>query len=82
MALSFNYRVFAWGDNQFGNLGTGDFKMREIPELVLIDGNRGKDWKICLLACGSNHAAAVSITGKLYAWGSGKIQQSGRQTVK
>lgn len=68
MVLTENFQVYAWGDNSFGNVGTGDLDYQYVPQLVSFDENK-RNSKIAFISCGSNHAAAISVTGKMYTWG-------------
>ncbi|KAF0683432.1 Aste57867_24557 [Aphanomyces stellatus] len=78
--------VYAWGAGDHGVLGLGDvdndtifaagydagtnttYPLAKSPEFV--DGL--VQTKIVAVACGDQHSAAVSDTGDLYTWGSGK----------
>lgn len=73
LALSNNYKVYAWGDNSNGNLGTGDFDNRSSPVLIIFEEKNVNEVKIHNISCGANHAAAVSLTGKLFTWGAGNL---------
>jgi alpha-tubulin suppressor-like RCC1 family protein len=56
-------------DNQLGvggGLAMDMFTMESIP--VLIDGFGGK--KVTHVACGQDHAAAITEDGRMYMWGS------------
>ena len=66
--------VHAWGDNSFGELGTGD--KRQHDGVVTVDlptgGNAVKD-----AVCGGHHALVVMQDGGVYAWGKNVMGQLG-----
>lgn len=55
--------LWAWGDNDFGQLGTGNFAAKNVPTQVGTDTN----WKE--VSCGENHVVAIKTDGTLWAWG-------------
>lgn len=73
LALVSDGRVFAWGDNNFGQLGVG--KATKVPEpfptQVLIDE------EVTTIACGARHSAAVTQFGRVLMWGFGEEGQLG-----
>ena len=54
---------FAWGKNDFGQLGTGDEVPRPTPELCALDA------QITRIACGSFFTVAVDSSESLWSWG-------------
>lgn len=73
LILSFDGRVFTYGNGSRGQLGHGDTDSRESPTLVeALDGIR-----IISIASGGWHAAAVSDIGDLYIWGWNESGQLG-----
>ncbi|WP_269539229.1 hypothetical protein [Cerasicoccus fimbriatus] len=65
--------VTAWGDNSFGQLGTGNTTNLSTPASVIFPG----DVAIADIAAGTDHALALSESGALYAWGSIAVGQLG-----
>jgi alpha-tubulin suppressor-like RCC1 family protein len=67
LAIKTDGGLWAWGHNEFGQLGLGDKVDRNTPIQVA-----GTDWKA--VACGSgrdgSHTLAVKQDGTLWAWGS------------
>jgi alpha-tubulin suppressor-like RCC1 family protein len=57
-------QLFAWGNNQFGQLGTGDRIKRMKP--VNVQGMKS----VCTISAGENHSMATTLSGQLYSWGS------------
>ncbi len=72
--------LWAWGNNEFCQLGTGQFGVQPVP--VHVDPPAGVTYQS--LATGSGTAYAISTTGTLYAWGVshvGQVGNGGTQTV-
>lgn len=66
--------LYAWGWNQFGQLGLGDDQDRCLPERVQTLAND----KVVLLSSGWKHTLVVTEKGDLYSWGRGAGGQLGR----
>ena len=59
MALNNDGRVFVWGNNTFGQLGTGSLKnVNEPVELEQLTRNRIVD-----ISCGDNYSGVVTDAG-------------------
>lgn len=71
LALARDGRVFGWGENVAGQLGTGDVEQRESPTLV-----QGLD-DVALIAAGGQQAFAVRRDGAVFAWGNNQDGQLG-----
>ena len=68
VALTSDGKVFAWGENDFGQLGDGTYASGTTPVAVDMSGALlGK--RVTAIASGSNHAVAVTSDGKVFAWG-------------
>jgi len=65
MALSEGGRVFAWGRNDFGQLGTGDEENRALPVYTELP----YETYISQVACGGNYTMAMEKRGTLWSWG-------------
>ena len=55
--------LYAFGRNNFGQLGIGDTTQRTTPVKV----GESSDW--VQVACGGYHTIAINSSGELYAWG-------------
>lgn len=44
--LTYNFRVYGWGDNSYGNIGAGDLDYHYTPTLLVFEENRGNNSKI------------------------------------
>ncbi|CAK4083269.1 unnamed protein product [Aphanomyces euteiches] len=65
LAVSKSGRLFAWGFNQYGQLGLGDTTSRFLPEEIL------SCHQICHVYASGNYSAAITRDGRLLSWGNG-----------
>jgi cysteine-rich repeat protein len=65
--------LWCWGDNSYGQLGTGDTNSINAP--VNIVATSGTTWST--VATGSNHTCAVATDGWLWCWGANTSGQLG-----
>jgi hypothetical protein len=78
LALCTNGDLYAWGINSRGQLGIGTIEAtRSTPTLVTFP--RGEN-ATCISA-GTQHAAAISVTGNLFLWGSNFYGQLGNDAT-
>ncbi len=68
MALSYERRIFSWGEGKDGALGHNNFEGTTHP--MLIKALSSED--IIFIAAGDNASAAINSKGHLYTWGDGK----------
>ncbi len=68
-------QLFAWGDNDYGQLGVGDMDARFAPVLVRLDDLGGRT--ISMIALGEHHSVVMTTDGKVYAWGRNDFGQLG-----
>jgi alpha-tubulin suppressor-like RCC1 family protein len=73
LALARSGRLYAWGDNRYGQVGDGTRLSRLAPVLVRLP--RGA--AITAIAAGSQHSLALTSTGRVLAWGLGSFGQLG-----
>ncbi len=71
--------LWAWGSNDYGQLGLGDFVKRTVPTLVELKKNNVKVG-VASIAVGQNHTALVDKLGGLWAFGSNSHCQIGLST--
>ncbi|GAA5416208.1 hypothetical protein Pryu01_01240 [Paraliobacillus ryukyuensis] len=57
--------IYAWGNNQYGQLGLGDMQNRDISSREKVDLPE----KIIDLVIGKNFVIALGESGKVYGWG-------------
>ncbi|KMQ84758.1 rcc1 and btb domain-containing protein 1, partial [Lasius niger] len=72
LALTSHGKVYAWGENNYGQVGNENTNIVYVPWQVKHE-LEGK--KIVHIACGSIFNMVVTDKGKLYGWGDNKIGQ-------
>lgn len=60
--------LWAWGNNEYGQLGTGDTQPRSQP--ILVQGLSGLT--LADIAAGGWHSTALTDDGEVYGWGRGE----------
>ena len=63
LALDNQGKIYAWGRNEYGQLGLGDEEDRTIPTLIK------SELTFRTIEAGDSHSLALDTKGKLYAWG-------------
>jgi alpha-tubulin suppressor-like RCC1 family protein len=74
LAIKKNGTLWAWGINQYGQLGDGGTANLFIPTQIGLDSN----WSS--IAAGENHSIALKSDGSLWAWGHNLSGQLGDST--
>jgi alpha-tubulin suppressor-like RCC1 family protein len=68
MALSATGQVWAWGDNQHGQLGNGITEFdHPVPGPVKLPAGT----RVTAISCGFGHTLALTSAGRVLAWGEG-----------
>jgi len=67
--------IWAWGNNNYGNLGDNTTCCRHVPAPIL-DGSAG--WS--QISGAQNHSFAIKTDGTMWAWGSGNGGKLGNNT--
>ncbi|KAJ8047252.1 putative E3 ubiquitin-protein ligase HERC2 [Holothuria leucospilota] len=78
LALTSTDKVYAWGSSAYGQLGTGDRKIRTHPTLVEELQGRG-----CVeIVCGQYHCLARTQGNRVWSWGWGVHGQLGHGDIE
>jgi len=78
LAVTFDGELWAWGNNDHGQLGTGDHRDAVLPQrLEDVAGAAGRVARFHGVAAGDFHCAAVTRRGELFTWGYGAHGQLG-----
>lgn len=76
LALTDSGRIYAWGDNSFGQLGIGNDTSHTSPVLVDMTGSlSGKE--VITIVAGNRHSLALTTAGEVYSWGNNVNGQLG-----
>ena len=74
VVLTESNKVYAWGSNKFGQLGTGKKELNNsTPDIVGTLRRSGT----CHIVCGYSHCVALLKTEQIYAWGRNDSGQLG-----
>jgi len=79
VALTSDGKVFAWGENIYGQLGDGTTNFTGTPTPVAVRGLFPK--RVTAIAGGRDHTVALTSEGKVFAWGNGTYGQLGDGTT-
>ncbi|KAK1421298.1 hypothetical protein QVD17_23513 [Tagetes erecta] len=74
ICISADGDVYAFGGNQFGQLGTGTDQAETLPRLLDAPGLEKEHARV--VSCGARHSAVVT-DGKVFCWGWNKYGQLG-----
>ena len=66
-AISSAHEVYCWGDNTYGQIGSGDNIDRAYPFKILTDNSNSIRFR--KLKTFADHTCALSFEGDLYCWG-------------
>ncbi|MCL1998233.1 MAG: zinc-ribbon domain-containing protein [Turicibacter sp.] len=72
-SISVNNDLYAWGNNEFGQLGDGTTTDRNTPTMVLENVARILPW--------GHYTNAIKTNGELWAWGSNERGQLGDTVI-
>ncbi|KAL9226627.1 hypothetical protein vseg_002416 [Gypsophila vaccaria] len=79
VCISADGDVYAFGGNQFGQLGIGSDQAETLPRLL--DAPSIENVHAKIVSCGARHSAIVTENGKAYCWGWNKYGQLGMGDV-
>ncbi|XP_068340725.1 ultraviolet-B receptor UVR8-like isoform X2 [Pyrus communis] len=75
LCVSVDGHVYAFGGNQFGQLGTGADEGETLPKILDSPGLGSKHTKVA--SCGARHSVILTEDGQLFSWGWNKYGQLG-----
>ncbi|KAK2637365.1 hypothetical protein Ddye_032157 [Dipteronia dyeriana] len=75
ICISSDGDIYAFGGNQFGQLGTGGDQAETLPRLLDAPGLENVRAKV--VSCGARHNAVIAEDGKVFCWGWNKYGQLG-----
>ncbi|KAK1320419.1 Ultraviolet-B receptor UVR8 [Acorus calamus] len=75
ICISVDGAVYAFGGNQFGQLGTGSDQAETLPRLL--DAPCLEDKTAKIVSCGARHSAIITEDQKAFCWGWNKYGQLG-----
>ncbi|VFQ80398.1 unnamed protein product [Cuscuta campestris] len=75
LCISADGDVYAFGGNQFGQLGTGGDQAETLPRLIDAPSLENVNAKV--VSCGARHSAIVTDDSKVFCWGWNKYGQLG-----
>jgi len=79
LALTADGKVYAWGNNHYGQLGNRTTSNSSKPVIVYADGAlAGKT--VVAIAAGTYYSLALTSDGKVFAWGAGLYGELGDMT--
>ena len=73
LSITADGSLFAWGSNDFGQLGVGDTEDRSVPTQVT--GLQGK--QVVHVAAGNRHTICTTADGSVFTWGDGESGKLG-----
>jgi alpha-tubulin suppressor-like RCC1 family protein len=76
-ALSLTGEVFLWGENEYNQLGSGDYTDKLIPTNVTANFPLFEAEQIIKLSLGGNHGAVLTSLNRVFSWGFNNIGQVG-----
>lgn len=75
MLLTNLNNIYTWGDNTYGQLGTGNLNRSAVPVKITVSGVGFK-----AISAGSVHSMALATDGRLFTWGGNTNRQLGGST--
>jgi alpha-tubulin suppressor-like RCC1 family protein len=76
LALTNSGEVYAWGDNELGQIGNGKCSGCQFKPIKV----NGIDEKVIMISCGYYHSMALTESGRVLSWGSNDVGQLGYKT--
>ena len=80
LALTSENRVFSWGNNDSGQLGTGDTDLRTLPIDITSHLGLGLGEEVIFIDTGDAYSAVLTNLGNVYIWGANWSGQLGNNS--
>ncbi|WP_258334410.1 RCC1 domain-containing protein [Bifidobacterium asteroides] len=77
LAVGSDGNAYAWGFNNYGQLGNGNTSNRNTPVIVKKPAGVSDDFTYVQVSAGTDHSLAVGSDGYAYAWGNNNNGQLG-----
>ena len=81
LAVGSDGNAYAWGFNNYGQLGNGNTSNRNTPVIVKKPAGVSTDFTYVQVSAGTDHSLAVGSDGYAYAWGNNNNGQLGNNTT-
>ncbi|KJY65121.1 RCC1 repeat domain protein, 2 domains [Bifidobacterium polysaccharolyticum] len=81
LAVGSDGNAYAWGFNNYGQLGNGNTSNRNTPVIVKKPAGVSADFTYVQVSAGTDHSLAVGSDGYAYAWGNNNNGQLGNNTT-
>ncbi|MFA7150813.1 MAG: prepilin-type N-terminal cleavage/methylation domain-containing protein [Candidatus Paceibacterota bacterium] len=81
LALKSDGTVYAWGYNNYGQLGNDDSVDSSVPVQVKGVGGEGNLSNISAISAGGSHSLALKSDGTVYSWGRNNYGQLGDASI-
>ncbi|MBH9971923.1 InlB B-repeat-containing protein [Bifidobacterium sp. W8109] len=81
LAVASDGNAYAWGSNQYGQLGDGTITRRTTPVRVSKPVGAPTDFTFVQVSAGYWHSLAIGNDGNVYAWGDNRYGQLGNGTT-
>ena len=81
LAVGSDGNAYAWGFNNYGQLGDGTTSNRNTPVIVKKPAGVSADFTYVQVSAGTDHSLAVGSDGYAYAWGNNNNGQLGNNTT-
>ncbi|KAL1321543.1 hypothetical protein HN51_066382 [Arachis hypogaea] len=75
LCVTVDGHIYAFGGNQFGQLGTGSDQPETLPKQL--EASRFENKHSSMVSCGARHSALLTEDGHLFTWGWNKYGQLG-----
>eukprot|EP00958_Prasinococcus_capsulatus_P017762 scaffold2033_cov367-Prasinococcus_capsulatus_cf.AAC.7 len=77
LACAKSGELYAWGSNQWGQLGLGDLENRPTPNAILHQFSKSR---VVRISGGGRHTMAATADGDIFTWGANDCGQLGYDT--